>query len=78
MRLLLRSRLAAVGFVAAGEVVSRDLREGLDEGAVFADAVGEVDGAENFGSANGKADGVGCGDLLDAGRGDGDAEACAD
>jgi hypothetical protein len=80
MRLPRRSRFAAFGFwrVERSEVVSGYLREGLDDGAVFVGAVGEVEVAENFGAADGATDCIGCGNLLDTGRGDGYAEACAD
>ncbi len=50
--------------------------EGLDDGAVFAGAVGEFDVAADLGSPQGAADDVGSDDLGDACRCDGDSEAC--
>ena len=64
--------------MARSDVASGYLSEGLDDGAVFIYAVGEVDVAENVGAADGATDCIGCGYLLDTGRGDGYAEACAD
>jgi hypothetical protein len=80
MWLVLRSRFIAGGpwCIAGGEAGSGDLREGSDDGAVFASTVSEFDVAEDFGASKASADDVGCGDLLDAGGCDGNSQACSD
>ena len=66
---------AARGAVEAG---AGDVREGVDDGAVFGGAVGEFDVAGDVGAAQAGTYDVGLCDAADAGRSDGDAEACSD
>ncbi len=64
----------ALGWFKAG---SGNFAKRLHDGAVVAYTIGEFDVALHFSSAEGAADDVGCGDLGDTGRCNGDSQACS-